>query len=571
MMRPMLLLALCALLTACPGDAPPPPAQPDTAKSDDTMAEPPPNGQATGPEISAEDFVSHVRVLASDEFEGRAPGTKGEELTTGYVRDQFKRLGLAPGNGDSYFQTVPMVRTTADESVTLNLKYADGSETLTFGEQMVIGTSTGQPEVTVTDSEMVFLGYGVDAPEADWNDYSVDVTGKTVVVLVNDPGFHAGDADLFQGQRMTYYGRWSYKFEEAARKGAAAALVIHDDAGAGYGWEVVKNSGSGPQFDLPVEVSPAPRLPLQGWISGESAERLFARSGHDLAALRAAANQRGFKPVPLGVTMSATLRNEVATGESNNVLGLLRGREAPDEVVVYMGHWDHLGRNPELADDGIFNGAIDNASGIAGILEIAEAFVTRAQPPRRSVLFMAVTLEESGLLGSKYYAANPVFAMEKTVAAVNLDAMHMPGRTRDMVVVGLGNSELEDLLRPIAERQDRVLRPESALEKGFYYRSDHFNFAKAGVPAIYAKSGNDLREGGTAAGDLWAKDYNEVRYHRVDDEYHAGWDVSGVMEDLQALWMLGVQLAESDDWPNWFEGNEFRAIRDASRAEVASP
>ncbi|MCB1552657.1 MAG: M28 family peptidase [Xanthomonadales bacterium] len=568
MMRSLLLLALCALLTACPSHAPPPQ---DAAKSDEIMDEPPPNGQATGPEISAEDFISHVRVLASDEFEGRAPGTKGEELTTAYLRDQFKRLGLAPGNGDSYFQTVPMVRTTADESVALNLRYADGTDTLGYGEQMVVGTSSGQTEVSIADSEMVFLGYGVDAPEAEWNDYSVDVTGKTVVVLVNDPGFHAGDSELFQGQRMTYYGRWSYKFEEAARKGAAAALVIHDDAGAGYGWEVVRNSWSGPQFDLPAEVDPAPRLPMQGWLSGEAARQLFARSGHDLAALRAAANKRGFKPVPLGVTLSATLHNEVATAESNNVLGLLRGREAPDEVVVYLGHWDHLGRNPELDGDGIYNGAIDNASGVAGILEIAEAFVTRAQAPRRSVLFMAVTLEESGLLGSKYYVANPVFPMAKTVAAVNLDAMHMPGRTRDMVVVGLGNSELEDLLAPIAAKQDRVLRPESALEKGFYYRSDHFNFAKAGVPAIYAKSGNDLREGGTVAGDLWAKDYNEVRYHRVDDEYHAGWNVSGVMEDLKALFVLGVQLAESDTWPNWFEGNEFRATREASRAEASSP
>lgn len=566
-MRHLLALLCLGLLAACaPESSNPPTAE---AVPPPAMPEPPPNGHATGPEISGEDFLSHVKILASDEFEGRAPGTRGEQLTTDYLVAQFKRLGLEPGNGDSYLQRVPMLRTTVDTATTLEFTLDSGTEVFGFGDDMVIGTSTGQAEVNLADSEVVFLGYGVDAPEAGWNDYSVDVRGKTVLVLVNDPGFHVGSSELFQGSRMTYYGRWRYKYEEAARKGAAAALVIHDDAGAGYGWDVVKNGASGPQFDLPTEVDPAPRLPLQGWLSAAAADRLFTKAGLDLQALRRAANQPGFKPVALGARLSTQLRNEVSTGESHNVLGLLRGREAADEAVVYLGHWDHLGRDPALADDGIYNGAIDNASGIAGILEIAEAFVTLPQRPRRSVLFMAVTLEESGLLGSQYYVADPSFPMHKTVAAINLDAMHMPGRTRDLVVVGLGNSELEDLLKPIAEKQGRVLRPEIGLEKGLYYRSDHFNFAKAGVPALYAKSGNDMLEGGVAAGDAWAMDYNSVRYHRPADEVHSGWDVSGVMQDLEALLRLGIVLADGEQWPNWYPGNEFRALREASLEEAS--
>jgi Zn-dependent M28 family amino/carboxypeptidase len=556
-----LAAAASLVLAACQPDAPPAPASSADAEPSAAVS---PN-HAFGPEISAEDLAAHIRVLADDDFEGRAPGGRGEELTVAYIQSQFERLGLAPGNGDSWVQTVPMVETTADSATTLEIRHADGSETLRFGEQMVIGTSTGKPEIRIEDSELVFLGYGIHAPEADWNDYSIDVKGKTVVVLVNDPGFASGDPALFQGRRMTYYGRWSYKFEEAARQGAAAALVVHDDAGAGYGWSVVENSWGGAQFDLPVSVDPAPRLPAQGWISGAVAEQLFARGGHDLAALRAAAAAPGFQPVPLNATLSTTLRSTIRDGESRNVLGLLRGSERPDEVIVYMGHWDHLGRNPELEGDQIFNGAVDNATGIAGILEIAERFVTQP-PPARSILFMAVTLEESGLLGSKYYTANPVYPLASTVAAINMDALYPIGRTRDLVVTGMGNSELEDVLRPIAERQDRVLKPESAPEKGFYYRSDHFNFAKAGVPALYAKGGVDHREQGEAYGQAWSAEYGTNRYHKPADAFDPAWDLSGMVEDLNALYGVGRHLADGDAWPNWYEGNEFRAVREASRA-----
>jgi Zn-dependent M28 family amino/carboxypeptidase len=559
----LLPLALASLaLAACQqGEAPPAPA-PSTESS--AAAPATPAGHAFGPEISAEDLAAHIRVLASDEFGGRAPGSRGEQLTVDYLQAQFERLGLRPGNGDSWVQTVSMVETTADPATTLTLNFADGSETLAFGEQMVLGTSTGQPQVDIAGSELVFVGYGIDAPEADWNDYGVDVTGKTVVVLVNDPGFASGDAELFQGRRMTYYGRWTYKYEEAARKGAAAALIVHDDAGAGYGWGVVQNSWGGAQFDLPASSDPAPRLPAQGWLSAAAADALFRRAGHDLAQLRAAAGQRGFKPVPLAATLTTSLRSSVRDGESRNVMALLPGTERPDEIIVYMGHWDHLGTNPELEGDQIFNGAVDNATGIAGILEIAERFVTEA-PPQRSILFLAVTLEESGLLGSKYYTANPVYPLANTVAAINMDALSPIGRTRDFVVTGMGNSELEDVLRPIAEAQGRILVPEASPEKGFYYRSDHFNFAKAGVPALYAKGGIDHVEHGEAFGRAWSDEYGANRYHKPADEFDPAWDLSGLVQDLNALHGVGRRLADGSAWPNWYEGNEFRAVRDASR------
>jgi len=518
--------------------------------------------------IDAADFGEHVRVLASDEFEGRAPGTPGEEKTVQYLKAQFERMGLKPGHGDSYFQTVPMMETTADETTAMNIDVGGKPRTLKFGTDMVIGTRTGQPEVKIDASDLVFVGYGVDAPEQKWNDYAgIDVKGKTVVMLVNDPGFHAKDASLFEGRRMTYYGRWTYKFEEAGRKGAAAALIIHDTEGASYGWDVVKNSWSGAQYDLRAADDPAPRVPVQGWITGEQAKALFADAGMDLDALRAAANKRGFKPVPLPAKMSTTLKSTIAEKESRNVLALLPGSDRADEALVYMAHWDHLGKhdgeqNPDGSGDVIYNGAIDNATGVAGILEIAEA-MAKGPKPRRSVLFAAVTLEESGLLGSKYYVAHPVIPLDRTVGVINLDAMSVAGRTRDITVVGMGNSEMEDVLRPIAEGQGRKLVEESNPAGGYYFRSDHFNFAKAGVPALYPDGGNDLIDGGTAAGDAAGKDYNEHRYHKPDDEYDpATWKLDGTMQDLAAVYEVGLALINGEAWPNWFEGNPFRAARE---------
>jgi Zn-dependent M28 family amino/carboxypeptidase len=559
----LLTLAAAAALTACKGeDAPATAPAADAAK---------PAGFAFKDALDPADFAEHVRVLASDEFEGRAPGTPGEEKTVAYLKAQFERMGLKPGNGDSYFQVVPMMETTADESTAMTLDVNGKPRTLAFGTDMVIGTRTGQQEVKIDGSELVFVGYGVDAPEQNWNDYAgVDVKGKTVVMFVNDPGFHSQDASLFEGKRMTYYGRWTYKFEEAGRKGAAAALIIHDTEGASYGWDVVKNSWSGAQYDLRAADDPAPRVPLQGWITGEQAKTLFADAGLDLDAMRAAAGKRGFKPVPLPAKASVTLKSTIAEKESRNVLALLPGSERPEEAVVYMAHWDHLGKHDGEDGDNIYNGAVDNATGVAGILEIAEA-MARGAKPKRSALFVAVTLEESGLLGSKYYVAHPSIPLDRTVGVINIDAMSVSGRSRDLTVVGKGNSELEDILKPIADRQGRTLVEESNPAGGYYFRSDHFNFAKAGVPALYADGGNDLLEGGTAAGEAAGKDYNEHRYHKPDDEYDpATWKLDGTMQDLATLFEVGLALVHDTTlWPNWYKGNPFRAARD--RMMAANP
>jgi Zn-dependent M28 family amino/carboxypeptidase len=528
-------------------------------------------GHAFGPEISAEDFAAHIKVVASDEFGGRQPGSDGETKTTEYLREQFQRLGLEPGNGNSYFQTVPMVETRADTSTSkMSIKLGDQTIPLSFGEQMVMGSRSGKPEVTVADSPMVFVGYGVNAPEAGWNDYAgVDVKGKTVVMLINDPGFHNNDATLFQGRRMTYYGRWTYKFEEAARQGAAAAIIIHDTAGAAYGWDVVKNSWSGSQFDLPVADEPGPRLPVQGWITGEVASKLFSQVGLDVMALRDAAGKRGFKAVPLGnARFDAELHSTISQSQSRNVVARLRGTKYPDEAIVYSAHWDHLGTHSNEPDDNIYNGAIDNATGVAGVLEIAEQFTVQDPKPERSIVFLFVTLEESGLLGSAYYAAHPVVPLAKTVAVVNIDAMPVVGLTRDLVVVGLGNSELEDVLRPITDRQKRVLTEESAPEKGQFFRSDHFSFAKAGVPALYAKGGVDHIEKGREYGIAVTDDYTAKRYHKAADNFDPEWDLRGIVQDLNALYGVGKVLSTNRAWPNYREGNAFKAIRDASRAKA---
>jgi len=556
-------LAAC-LLAACQ------PAEPPTAQSAAPASEPAAAAASHvfDEAITAEDFLQHVKVLSSDDFGGRQPGTDGETKTVEYLIAQFKRLGIEPGNGDSYTQTVPMVETTAtpvSAKVDLNGTPVEWS----FGTQWVGGTRSGAPKVEVSGSPMVFVGYGVNAPEAGWNDYAgLDVKGKTVVMLINDPGFHVGDETLFGGKRMTYYGRWTYKFEEAARQGATAALIIHDTAGAGYPWSVVQDGWTGAQHDLPASEDPEPRLPLQGWISAESATELFAASGYTLEDLRTAANKKGFAPVPLKASLSVELESQVKSSQSNNVLGLIRGTEKPDEVVVYMGHWDHLGT--QVAADGsqqIWHGAIDNASGIAGILEIAERFAKH--PPKRSVLILPVTLEESGLLGSKYYVSHPTFPLANTVGVINIDAMSIIGPTRDMVVIGYGSSELEDVLKPIAEKQGRVLHAEADTEKGYFFRSDHFNFAKAGVPALYAKAGLDHAEKGIEAGRAIADEYTANRYHKPADVVDPNWDLRGVVQDLEAFYEIGSVLANGDAWPNWYEDNAFRATRDAQRSAAS--
>lgn len=545
-------VAAALALAACGGERP---------AADATDAAATASAHDFSPEINEADFREMVRTLSSDEFEGRAPGSPGGEKSVEYISAQFERVGLQPAGEDGgWYQTVPMVQTTASDATVLRLTGAGGERELAFGSEMMIGTRTGEQTVSVNDSELVFVGYGVDAPERGWNDYEgLDVAGKTVVMLVNDPGFHVEDESLFDGHRMTYYGRWTYKFEEAARKGADAAIIIHDTAGASYGWDVVRTSWSGAQFDLRAEDDPAPRLPAQGWITNDVARQLFADAGLDLDEQIQAASSADFTPVPLQASVSFELESEVVEGASRNVIGVLPGTEKPEEVVIYMGHWDHLGVH---ADGEIYSGAIDNATGIAGIIEIAERFASTEPAPKRSVAFLAVTLEESGLLGSQYYVAHPAFPLEDTVGVVNLDAMSVAGPSRDFVVTGMGNSELEDILRPIAAAQDRELVEEGNPAGGFYFRSDHFNFAKAGVPALYAKGGNDLVDGGTEAGRLASEDY-ATRYHQPSDVYREEWNLDGLIQDLEALYEVGrVMVDDVDQWPNWYEGNPFKAARD---------
>ena len=551
----LLGLAVTAALAACdkPAETSPTPSATEAPASAHTFS----------PEINLADYTELLKTLASDEFEGRGPGTPGGEKSVNYIKAQFERAGLQPGINGDWFQTVPMVVTEADPNTVLNIEIDGKPHALKFGSDMVIGTRTGEKEIKIDGSELVVVGYGIDAPEQNWNDYAgIDVKDKTVVMFVNDPGFRSEDPALFEGKRMTYYGRWTYKFEEAARKGAKAAIIIHDDAGAAYGWDVVKNSWSGPQHDLKASDDPAPRLPAQGWITGEQAKALFADAGLDIEQLRAAAGKRGFKPMPINGKLSVDLKSTTSEQSSRNVVGILPGTETPDEAIVYMAHWDHLGKH-EGEGDQIYNGAVDNATGVAGIIEIAEAFAKTGEKPKRSIIFLAVTLEESGLLGSKYYVAHPAVPMDKTVAVINMDAMPVGGRSKNMTVVGMGNSELEDLLATAATAQGRVLTPEATPEDGFYFRSDHFNFAKAGVPALYAKGGNDLLDGGVAAGDAAEAHYRANMYHKPADQYDPSWKLDGIVEDLQALYQVGNVIANDGSWPNWRESSAFRATRDA--------
>lgn len=568
MRHALLVTSVLIGLAACSNDTPPA----DTAPAPATPASTPAaTAHAFSPEVTAADYAEFTRVLASDELEGRGPGSPGETKTIEYLIQQYQRMGFEPGNNGSWIQTVPMVTTATQPGASLTLTVDGQAHALEFGSQMVLGTRNGAAETAIKDSEVVFVGYGVNAPELGWNDYAgLDVKGKTVVMFINDPGFHTGDESLFEGRRMTYYGRWTYKYEEAARQGAAAALIIHDDAGAAYPWAVVQNGWSGPQFDLPASEDPDPRLPMQGWLTAESAQYLIASTGKDLDTLRREASTPGFKPMALKASVSANFKSTVREGKSDNVVALLPGSARADEAVIYMAHWDHLGRTFQATGDGIFNGAIDNATGVAGILELAEKFASGPRP-QRSLLFLTVTMEESGLLGSKYYVAHPTIPLNKTVGVINLDAMTVIGRTRDFEVVGKGSSEMEDLLTPLLAAQGRTAFAEVEVQNGYYFRSDHFNFAKAGVPALYAKGGLDHVEKGAEYGKAQAERYTTQDYHKPSDEFDPAWDLSGVIEDLAVLYGVGETLANSEQWPNWYASSAFRSKRDAMMAAPATP
>lgn len=512
-------------------------------------------------------YRESVATLAADEFEGRSPGTPGGERTVDYLERRFRELGLSPANGNSYRQEVALLELTAGPDTHLSFAHGEERLALAYGDEMVLTTRRVQPEAAIADSEVVFVGYGIVAPEYGWNDYAgVDMRGKTALILINDPGFVSGDPALFRGRAMTYHGRWTYKFEEAARQGAAAALIIHDTAPAAYGWDVVRNGWTGRKLYAETQDGNAGRCVLEGWITHDRAAQLAGIAGLDLAELERAAVQRGFRAMPLGVTASGGLRNAIRRTSSANVAGLLPGRRRPDEYVIYMAHWDHLGRALSFSGDTIFNGAVDNASGVAAVLTIAQAWRALRPAPERSILFLAVTAEESGLIGSEHYANAPLVPLERTAAVINIDALDPLGRAEDIEVVGHGASSLEDLLAGAARRQARVVTPDQRPEAGFFYRSDHFHFAKQGVPALYVKSGAKLRDRPPGTGAALIEDYVRNRYHKPADEYDPAWDVSGSLEDLRLLFEVGVRVANDRGWPDWYEGNEFRAVRTASAA-----
>ncbi len=505
-----------------------------------------------------------VRTLSSDAFEGRMPGTPGGRMTVDYLVQQFAAAGLRPGNGDSWLQEVPLVEITGSDFAPL----AIGDLNLKHGDDWVGVSYRQTPSTVLEDSEIVFVGYGINAPERGWNDYEgVDMTGKTALILVNDPDYmEEGLEGTFGGRAMTYYGRWTYKYEEAARQGAAAAIIIHQDFPASYGWNVVESSWSGPQAYADTGGDGSDQTLMNGWVQLEAARKIFAQADMDLDELAMAAALPDFEAVPLGVAASTSFTNSTRRYTSNNVIGILPGTARPDDVILHTAHWDHLGRcKANDAGDDICNGAVDNATGTAGLVALAQAH-TRVGATERSLVFLAVTAEEQGLLGAEYYAANPVYPLSQTVAGFNMDAIAVRGPTRDVTVRGAGKSELDAYLATALAAQGRTASPDAAPEAGYYYRSDHFPLVKRGVPMFYVKSGLDLVNGGMAAGEAAEAEYRANAYHGPDDEYDEEWDWSGLMQDLDLYFHLARDLASTRDWPEWNEGDEFRAVRQASCA-----
>jgi Zn-dependent M28 family amino/carboxypeptidase len=504
-------------------------------------------------------FRDAVRVLASDDFEGRKPGTPGEAKTVALLVDHFRKLGLKPGNGDSYLQQVPLVEITPNGPATLSITGHGGAKSLEYARDMVIWTQREVPEAALHQSELVFLGYGIVAPEYSWNDYAqVDVRGKTVVVMVDDPGYGTKDPSVFRGNAETNYGRWTYKVEEAARHGAAGVLLIHDPGAAGYAWSVVVNDRTGPQLAPATPDGNAGRAAIEGWLSLAAARAMFKQGGLDFESLTAAAARPGFKATALGLEAEAAVHNTLRRFTSPNVIAILPGSDHKREFVLYTAHWDHLGRQPPEAGGAIFSGAVDDASGVAGLLMLAQSFSRTHPAADRSIAFIAFTAEDAGLLGSRYYVDQPVLSLRDTVGVLNLDTLHIGGPTRDVMVFGYGNSELEDYLKEAALLQGREVRPEANPDQGFYYRSAQLSFARAGVPGLYAKFGLDDSARGPAFGQQQIDDYLLHRYHQTSDKYSADWDVRGTLDDLRLYYEVGNRLAHSRRFPRFYPNSEFR-------------
>jgi Zn-dependent M28 family amino/carboxypeptidase len=509
-------------------------------------------------------LMSHVSTLASDQFEGRAPGTPGEALTIGYISRAFASVGLQPGlaghdgAAPSYLQDVPIITSSLVNRPVLSI----GADAYQYERDFVAWTRRQQDVVTLRNAELVFVGYGVVSPELGWNDYGdADMRGKIAVILINDADFETGDNRGFGGRAMSYYGRWTYKFEEAARQGAAGALIIHEEAAAGYGWPVILSSWMRPQYDLVRANAGASRLGVEGWMQSQVARRLFSQAGLDLDTERRRAQRPDFAPVSLRQTATIDLVTSFRTTSSHNVIGVLPGGERPREAVLYSAHWDHLGHCAPVNGDDICNGAVDNATGVAGLIELARRYAG-AGPLERSVAFIAFTGEESGLLGSEYYAHNPVFAPTETAALINMDGLSVAGMSREINVIGYGQTDLQDLLSTAAIAQGRSIVREPFPERGSFYRSDQFNLARIGVPVLYTSPGLNLFDGGTEHGRALSIAYLSERYHKPDDEFSRDWDMSGAMRDLQLLYTVGRQVADSETWPQWSANSEFRHIRE---------
>ena len=521
--------------------------------------------------ITPDGLLAHIKVLASDEFEGRAPGTKGEELSVKYITDQFKQIGLKPGNPDgTYTQEVPLAGIKSEPQ----MLFVAGDKTVDLKNQddFVASSARLQPEIKIDNSDVVFVGYGVVAPEYGWDDYKgVDVRGKTLLMLIGDPPVPDPkdpsklDEQMFKGKAMTYYGRWTYKYEIAAKKGAAAAIIVHETEPAAYPWQVVRSSWAKENFELDNPNKNMDAVEARSWITRDVAKKLFADCGQDFDALKKSAVTKGFRPVTLKATATIEIKQQIRSFKSHNVIGKLEGDDPKlrDEYIIYTAHWDHLGRHPELQGDQIFNGAIDNASGVASVLQLAAAFTKLNPPTKRSLLFMATTAEEAGLLGAKYYAEHPLYPLEKTLADINIDGINPWGKTHDLEDVTNGNSTLDDLLGQAAARQGRVMKPNSEPEKGGFYRIDSFEFAKAGLPVVHAARGIEIIGKPPGYGKQKRDEFVAKHYHQPSDEVDPNWDLSGAVQDIQLLFEVCYQVANGDKFPEWKAGSEFKSKRDA--------
>jgi len=512
--------------------------------------------------INDSSFAQHLQVLASDEFMGRKPFTEGETKSINYLKTQFSAMGLKPGNGDSYFQDVPMVEIKSQPNAQMVFSGPSGTLTANYLTAFVAATRRVQPEVSIQNSPLVFAGYGIVAPEYKWNDYAgLDVKGKTVVVMINDPGF--ADSTLFKGKNMTYYGRWTYKFEEAARQGATGILIIHDTAPAAYPWSVVRSGWSKSKLQAEEKDNNMSRAVVEGWISMDIARQLFSLAGQS-EQLFNDARKPGFKAVDLKLTTSLKIRNTIKKSVSHNVVAVIQGTKRPEENIIYSAHWDHLGIGEPVKGDSIYNGAVDNATGVAALLELAAAFQKLPVKPERSIVFVSFTAEEQGLLGSEYYAKHPVYPVNKTVADINMDMMGLAGKTKDVIIFGYGQSDLEDYAAVSAKKQGRVIVKDPVPSTGLYYRSDHFNFAKVGIPSLFTGSGVDNVAHGREWGRKQAEEFTKSRYHSPQDEFSAIADRGGMVEDVRMLFDLGYRLSNESSFPQWKTGSEFKAARERS-------